>query len=185
MRRGLLLIVLLLFIYSCNPSRYITDSDSAERQRKLKSQRAWRVTGNTFLTAGSVFVSVITGVNISFIPEGRQLRHITLHNESDNAMIVNMFTDVIWKDSIYLDFTEIQLPPGEKCRLLMPKNALYNVYFRKSSQPEGTDEWMEINTSFSRRVRLRPGMTIMPDELFKEEEEDEFPFELFENLQIN
>lgn len=158
MKRIFTLLIIILITISCASSRYIYDEASIARQKKLKGNRAGNVVGDAFLTTGSIVLAAFTGVYINYIPEGRNFKKITLQNASDDTIQVNMVTDMLWNDSIYCDFMDIRIPPNEKCRLLVPEGALYNVYFREIMDTED-DEMVEINPGSRRKLILYPGMT--------------------------
>jgi hypothetical protein len=70
-----------------------------------------------------------------------------------------MLTDFFWDEDNYCDFMDIRIPPKEKCKLLLPVDANYNVYF--SATPEkDDDEHIEINTNDFKRISLYPGLTL-------------------------
>jgi heme/copper-type cytochrome/quinol oxidase subunit 2 len=158
MKRFFTVLIIILIAVSCASSRYIYDEASIARQKKLKGNRAGNVIGDAFLTTGSIILAAFTGVYISYIPEGRNFKKVTLQNTSDDTLQVNMVTDVLWSDSIYCDFMDIRIPPQEKCRILVPEGAIYNVYFRNTLNAED-DEMVEMNTSARRKLVLYPGMT--------------------------
>lgn len=163
MKRIFTFLIIILITVSCASTRFIYDEASIARQEKLKGNRAGNVIGDAFLTTGSILFSVFTGVYISYIPEGRNFKKVTLQNVSEDTLQVNMVTDVLWKDSIYCDFMDIRIPPHEKCRILVPEGAIYNVYF-KNILDAVDDEMVEMNPGSRRRLVLYPGMTIPADE---------------------
>lgn len=151
--------VLIIVAVSCTTGRYIHDEASLNRHKQLKAMRAGNVIGNALLTTGSIILSALIGSDEVAMPESdKQLRKITLSNTSSDTLTVNMLTDFQINDSVFCDFMDIRIPPGENCRLLMPFRAVYNLYFSNTPDPED-DEMIEINTGSKRRIVLYPGMT--------------------------
>jgi hypothetical protein len=73
-----------------------------------------------------------------------------------------MLTDIYWDKDDYCDFMDIRIPPKQSCRILVPVNAVYNVYFSETPQNDD-DEMIEIKTSEKSRINLLPGMTLISD----------------------
>jgi hypothetical protein len=57
----------------------------------------------------------------------------------------------------------IRIPPKQSCRMLVPVNASYNIYFSNTPQTDD-DELLEINTTEKKRISLQPGMTLISDQ---------------------
>lgn len=171
MRRIVGLLILLVLIFSCTTSRYIHDESSAARHNILKSSRSKNVVVNSVLTTGSIILSAILGGGIIFTPGDSNFKKITLENTGTDTLYVNMLTDYVIQDSTYCDYMDVRIPPQEKCRLLFPVSALYNVYFTKTPGQDN-DEMIEIDTFRKKRLILYPGMTILNDSI---PEPDEIP----------
>ncbi len=159
MKKVFWFITLLIVFLSCTTGRYIHDEASVKRHKQLKGMRAGNIIGDALLATGSIVFSALIGSDVAVMPESaNQLRKITLHNSSSDTLTVNMLTDYQINESVYCDFMDIRVPPGENCRLLMPFNAVYNLYFSNTPEPED-DEMIEIDTGSKRRIELYPGMT--------------------------
>jgi len=153
-----LLIITLLILNSCNSYRYIYDPDSKQRQHKLQNTRAGNACGDIFLFMGSVFVEAVSGIYVGYVPERQEFKRIKLVNPTLDTMYVNMVTDLIWDKENYCDFWDIRIPPNDRCRLLLPVDANYNIYFGTSDNPE-EDGLLEINTTEKRKITLFPTVT--------------------------
>jgi hypothetical protein len=70
-----------------------------------------------------------------------------------------MLTDIYWDKNNYCDFMDIRIPPKEKCRILVPVNADYNVYFSQTPQDDD-DEMIKINTKELNQLIIKPGITL-------------------------
>jgi hypothetical protein len=57
---------------------------------------------------------------------------------------------------------DIRIPPETNCRILVPLGADYNVYFSNTIQNDD-DELIQINTGELKKLKLKPGMTIVID----------------------
>jgi hypothetical protein len=161
-KRAVLFTLLTGLFLSCTTTRHIYDEASLIRHQKLKRHRAGNAVTDALITTGSIVFAAITGESSVYTPEGNQFRKVTMHNTSTDTLLVNMLTDYIIQDTIYCDFMDIRIPPMEKCRLLLPKGILYNVYFSNTPVPED-DEMIEVDTGRKRRVILYPGMTVPGD----------------------
>ncbi len=154
------LLALGILLNSCITYQYIRDPQTLKLQKEIRGTRTGNVLGDSFLTLGSGVVAALTGVYVGYTPGARNLRHLSLLNQSADTLQVNMLTDQVWKDSTYCDFRNIRIPPGEKCRLLVPVNSVYNLYFSNTPDSEEDDEFLEINTSLNSKIILTPGMTL-------------------------
>jgi hypothetical protein len=155
-------IALLIIAFSCTTPKYIRDEASLAQHKKLLKQRQGNVAMNAVITTGSVILSAITGDSYIYTPTGRELKKITFQNSSPDTLYVNMLTDFITRENLYCDIMDIRIPPEEKCRLLLPRGILYNVYFSNTPEPED-DEMIEVDTYRKRKVILYPGMTVPKD----------------------
>ncbi len=157
-------LAVLILLSACSTPRYIQDPKSAELQQQIKNKRTGHIFGDVFLTAGSVVLAFITGVYVGYAPGGQSLKKIALQNVSEDSLQVNMLTDMIWKDSIYADMMNIRIPPGKTCRLLIPSDAVYNLYFSNTFDSEEDDEFIRFDPSSSRKkVTLYPGLTLLKE----------------------
>lgn len=156
----------LLLFSSCITYRFIRDEKSLKMERQLHGERAGRVVGDSFLVAILGFLSAITNMDLvdGFLPD-QKLSHLTLSNVSSDTLQVNMLAGQALKDSQYCDFRDIRIPPGSKCRLLVPVNCNYNLYFSNTINSEEDDEFMEINTVINLKLKLFPGMTFQKDSI--------------------
>ncbi len=149
----------ILFI-SCSSQKYFFDPESRERQKDLKKNRSGNVFGDIGLMMASAFVSATLEVETDFVPQGQEFKKIKLINPTKDTIYVNMLTDVYWDQDNFCDFMDIRIPPFEKCSMLVPVNADYNVYFSNTPEEED-DEVLEINTDDFRKLSLYPGLTII------------------------
>jgi len=152
---ALIATILISIVLSCKTSGYITDRESIQRQKKMRSYR----TGVNFADAGLLFVSTIgaafTGVNVYAEPTSRSFKMFRLVSASNDTLFVNMVTDWLWKDSAYCDIREIIMPPLQKAKVIVPLGATYNIYFRNDfNAPD--DEKVEVNTVKVRKATLIP-----------------------------
>lgn len=135
-------------------------------EKGLQGERAGSVVGNSFLMAFFGFLSIITNTDLVnvFLPE-QKLRHLTLANTGSDTLQVNMLAGQARRDSQYCDFKDIRIPPGEKCRLLVPVNCNYNLYFSNTMNTEEDDELLEINTNSNPKIKLYSGMINKSDSI--------------------
>lgn len=154
-RNFILVIISISILWSCSVSGYITDPESIQRQKKMHSQRTGVNIGEGFLIVASSILAVFTGVVIYSQPQSRAYRKMRLISESKDTLFVNMITDFQWKDSTYFDIRDIVIPPLKSAQVIVPAGVAYNVFFRNDfNAPD--DEKMEINTSGTGKVRLKP-----------------------------
>jgi hypothetical protein len=127
--------------------------------------RANRTNGNigdVLLNVANIFISATLNSGYEVISSERSFKRISVLNESTDTLIVNMVTDIVWKETGYCDIMGIKLPPGTRQKLLVPYPAAYNVYFKT---PFSEEEKIEIRTDSQLRiVRLKPGITPIPNE---------------------
>jgi hypothetical protein len=154
----------LMLLSSCITAKYIQDEDSLLRQQQIHRHRIGNVVGSSFLTAGSAFLAAFTGIYLEYLP-ATNLKKIALSNTSPDTLQVNMLTDKFWKDSVFCDFRDIRIPPGETCRLLVPVGSVYNLYFSNTPQSGEDDELIQFDTFINRKVSLYPGLTSEKDSL--------------------
>lgn len=149
--------VLLFIVCSCTGTRYLSDSTSIGRQHDMKKHRTGVNVGDVVLSFVNLIISEALDSEYEMSQSERAFKRITVINESPDTLLVNMVTDIVWKESGYCDIMGIVLPPGKKQRLLAPYPAAYNVYFRTYYSEE---EKIEFRTdSKHRRITLRANMT--------------------------
>jgi hypothetical protein len=112
--------------------------------------------GNIGIAVGSMVLSSTLDIEMDVLSE-REFKKLKLLNKSKDTMYVNMLTDVYWDEQNFCDFYDIRIPPHKKCKLLVPVDANYNLYFSNTSI-DTDDELLEINTSNFSRIALYPGM---------------------------
>lgn len=155
-------ILALILVSSCTSTRYLSDETSIERQKDMKRNRTGGNVGDIFLNLASFVLSATLNTGYEVYSSERAFKRISVVNESADTLLVNMVTDIVWKESGYCDIMGIVLPPGAKQKLLAPYPAAYNVYFRT---PYSDEEKIEIRTDGKRRtIKLREGMTTMESE---------------------
>lgn len=150
--------IILIFSHSCISYREIYDGPSRERQQQIQGSRSVNVLTDGVITIGSVIVVAITGIYVGYVPEVQDFRRLVLENPMPDTMFVNMVTDFSRNKKDFCDFMDIRIPPLGKCRLLVPLRVNYNIYFGITDNPEN-DEQVGINTSNTRKLTLKPGMT--------------------------
>jgi len=152
-----LFVLALVFLQACAAPQFFHDPSSMERQKELRSSR----TSNVFVDIGSVISTSIIGValetGIVFPMTGQHFKKINLVNTTSDTMYINMLTDVFWDENNYCDFMDIRIPPKHNCKVMVPIDANYNLYFSTTPQSED-DELLEINTSATKRVKLPTGL---------------------------
>lgn len=155
-------LIIALFLGSCNTSKYIYDNSSFERQKELRKSRSGNVFADIGLSIASVFLLAAVDVDLGLYPDGHEFKSLNLINPTADTMYVNMLTDIYWDENDYCDFMDIRIPPNKECKVLIPVDANYNLYF--SNTPENNDdEMLEIFTSDIKKISLQPGLTILKD----------------------
>lgn len=161
-RIAILLSAGLLLTISCTSTKYIYDPVSKERQKDLTKHRSGHVFSDIGMSIASVFSMVALDFDVELIPQGQDFKKLKIQNSSKDTLYINMLTDVYWDEQNYCDFMDIRIPPKEKCRLLVPVDANYNLYFSATSEQDD-DEFFEINTNDFRKISLYPGISF-PEE---------------------
>lgn len=154
----------LLIIQSCTTGRYFYDQESQSRQTELKKHRSGNIFADIGLTMASLFVLAAVDIDPGLYPQGREFKKLKLINPSEDTIYVNMLTDVYWDEENFCDFFDIRIPPGGKCRVLVPVDANYNLYFSHTPESED-DELLNINTGDFKRISLYKGLTIINDSI--------------------
>jgi hypothetical protein len=154
----LLVLAAILCCGGCTNTRYLTDSKSIDRQHDMRSHRTGVNVGDAFLNVLNLVIAGTLNSGFEVTQSDRSFKRIRITNESADSLLVNMVTDIVWKEDGYCDIMGIQLPPKASQSLLVPYPAAYNVYFRT---PVSEEEKLEIRTdSKYRNIRLKPGMTL-------------------------
>jgi len=162
MKNRLTFISIFLLLFSCSSPKYFHNQSSFERQKELKKDRSINVWSDVGMSVASVFSSAAFDVELNYYPSDQEFKKINLINPTIDTMYINMLTDLYWDKEDYCDFMDIRLPPKTNCKVLVPVNANYNLYF--SNTPESTDdEMMEIFTSDIKKISLNPGITVVND----------------------
>ncbi|HKI88467.1 MAG TPA: hypothetical protein VKA38_05520 [Draconibacterium sp.] len=151
-------IAIAILFFSCSSQKYFHDTVSRDRQMELKKHRSGNVFADIGLTIASMFVMTAANVNLGLYPEGQDFKKLKLINPTSDTLFVNMLTDVFWDKENYCDFMDIRIPPNEKCKILVPVDANYNLYFSNTFKSED-DEMLEINTNEIKKISLYPGLT--------------------------
>lgn len=154
--------ILISLLQSCATPQYFFDESSKKRQKELRQSRSGNVVGDIFVGIGSVFVGAMLETEIDIYPTDQEFKKLNLINPTTDTMYVNMLTDVYWDEENYCDFMDIRIPPKLNCKVMVPVNANYNLYF--SNTPESDDdEMLEIFTTEIKRISLTPGITAVQD----------------------
>lgn len=143
---------------SCSAPKYIHDSSSYNRQKELINTRSANVFGEILIGSLTVVSSVYFGDEVEFQPIIQNFKKLNLKNVTNDTIYVNMLTDIFWDENDYCDFMDIRIPPNSNCRILVPLDAEYNVYFSKTPESDD-DEMLKINTKEHSKLTLTPGIT--------------------------
>lgn len=167
MKRNLPVFVLslLLLAYSCATPQYIFNAESLHRQKELRKSRS----GHVFADIGLSFLSLVSlaalDTDLDLFPSGKEFKTLKLINPTADTIYINMLTDLVWDKTDYCDFMDIRIPPKKKCKVLVPLDAVYNLYYSNTPESED-DELLEIFTSNIKKVEFNPGLPNIPDSLF-------------------
>jgi len=157
-----------LVLTGCTTPKYIYDTPSYERQKELMETRTSNVFSDIFLGISSTGVSMAFNSEILLFPVEQQFKKIKLLNPTPDTMYVNMLSDVYWDENDYCDFMDIRIPPQKTCKVMVPLDATYNLYFSNTVESDD-DEMLEIQTNNIKNIVLKPGIT------FVEEDGNELP----------
>lgn len=150
------------FCISCGSTRYFFDAGSAERQKELRKIRSSNIFSTFFEGTVSVVYGIVVDAGYYWYPPEQQFQKLKLENTSTDTLYVNMLTDVFWDEENYCDFMDIRIPPSSRCKVMVPVNSNYNLYF--SNTPESDDdEMLEIFTGDVKKLSLYPGITLVND----------------------
>jgi hypothetical protein len=149
-------------VSACTTQKHIHDFPSSIRQKELKAKRSGHFFGDVLIASVSIVSSTIIGSEVEWQPTDQQFKKLNLVNPTSDTVYVNMLTDIYWDENDYCDFMDIRIPPKANCKILVPVNADYNVYFSNTIQNDD-DELIQINTNELKKLNLKPGMTIVLD----------------------
>lgn len=157
--KNIITILLAINLFSgCVTSKHIKNEESIALQEEIRRTRTGLNAAEAGLFVGSVVLSATIGIDAAPETSSKNFRKLKVLNESTtDTLIVNMVTDVIWKDDRYCDIRDIVIPPMQTVKLIAPIDASYNVYFRPVGSD--TDEKIEINSSGRKIIKLKSGMT--------------------------
>lgn len=158
----ILFILLIQLMYSCSSPQYFHDKSSYNRQKELQNSRSANITSDIALGILSVFSEAALDIQVNWYPSEQKFKRINLINPTSDTMYVNMLTDVFWDEFNYCDFMDIRIPPNLECKVLVPINATYNLYYSNTPQ-SNDDELLEIFTSELSKISLAPGITARND----------------------
>jgi len=152
-----LVLAAIAFCGGCTSTKYLTDSQSIERQKDMRKNRTGVNIGDALINVAATVISGALDAPYEVSQSKRAFKRITIENASADTMFVNMVTDVEWKASGYCDIMGIVLPPKASQKLLTPFPAAYNVYFRTPFTEEEKIEFQ--NDQKIRRLVLHEKMT--------------------------
>src|SRR5680860_688188 len=147
----IILITSILILNSCSAPKHFYDKSSFERQKELKKDRSGNVLSGIALGIVSVFSSAVLDFDVGWYPSDQEFKKMKLINPTSDTIYVNMLTDVYWDEENYCDFMDIRIPPNSNCKVLVPVNANYNLYFSNTAENDD-DEMLEIFTSDLKKV---------------------------------
>lgn len=151
-------IFILIFLFcSCSSPKYFHDESSFKRQKELQSSRSANVASEIAMGVLSIFSATALDTDLEWYPSEQEFKKLNLINPTSDTMYINMLTDVFWDKNNYCDFMDIRIPPKMECKVLVPVQAKYNLYF--STTPESDDDEMfQIFTSDLNKIALKPGI---------------------------
>ena len=163
MQRILILFsALLILLQGCSSASYIHDMESRQRQEELHKQRSGNIAADIGIALASVILSAAVEADVH-IPNEQEFKKLKIDNTTTDTLYINMLTDVYWDEENYCDFMDIRIPPAEAVKVLVPVDAMYNLYF--SNTPENDDdEYIEIYTSGIKKISPCPGTNLEPDD---------------------
>lgn len=153
-----ILTLLVFTFYACSTSKQLHDQESMKRQKEIKNTRSSNVFSDILGAVFSIFTSNVLDTEMDWEPTEKQFKKINFINPSDDTLFVNMLTDVLWDNEDYCDFLDIRIPPRANCKLMLPINTNYNLYFSNTPEPDD-DEMLEISTNDFNKISLYPGLT--------------------------
>lgn len=162
MKNQYLTLFLVLFLSGCSTSKLITDQESHQLQKEMRRSRTGVNIADAGIYLGSAVLSAATGIEIQPESGAKNFRKIRIENTFHDTLIVNMVTDILWKEDQYCDIRDILIPPLQTIKVIAPIDASYNIYFR--TNPDSEDQVININTSERRRIKLKPEITPLPEQ---------------------
>jgi len=158
-------LILMLFISACSSSKFFYDETSYKRQKELQNSRSANVFSDISLGIFSVATAAAFDTEIDWYPSEQKFKKLKLINPTSDTIYVNMLTDVFWNEFDYCDFMDIRIPPKMECKVLVPIDANYNLYFSNTYQADD-DELLEIFTTDLSKISLHPGVTAVNDSIY-------------------
>lgn len=155
-------IILILILQGCASPKHIYHKTSYERQKELKNNRGANVFVEILSGVGSVFVGAMLDTEVGYVPSDQEFKKLKLINPTNDTLYINMLTDLVWDNEDYCDFMDIRIPPNQKCKVMVPMHAAYNLYFSNTPQSDD-DEMIEIFTTDVKKFSLYPGLTLEAD----------------------
>lgn len=144
---------LLILLQTCSTPQFIHDSDSYKRQKELRSSRAGNMVGEILVGITSVCLAAALDSDIEYYPDEQEFKKLNLKNMTRDTMYVNMLTDAIWDSTDYCDFMDIRIPPHLNCKVMVPVETLYNLYYSTTPRQDD-DKMMQIYTSDCKKIKL-------------------------------
>jgi hypothetical protein len=157
-----LILLILVFLQSCATPQFFYDKSSYERQQELRNCRSENVFCDIMTGIGAVCFGAMLDADIELYPSEQHFKKLKLVNPTNDTMYVNMLTDVVWDTEDYCDFMDIRIPPKLNCKVMVPMDANYNLYFSNTPQSED-DEKIEVFTSDVKKIALYPGLSAITD----------------------
>lgn len=159
----LILGVFVILSASCSTPGYFHDPLSKERQQELRNARSGNVFSDIFIGVSTAMLSATLDTDIEFEANDRSFKKLKLENTSNDTMYVNMLSDLYWDENDFCDFMDIRIPPKRTCKVMVPMDATYNLYY--STTPEGDDdELLEIFTNDFKKLQLKQGINKLKTE---------------------
>ncbi len=156
------LLIILLIFQACTSPKYFYDESSYKRQKELRDSHSSNIFEDIMTGFGCILAGAVLETEIEFAPTDQQFKKLKLTNITGDTMYVNMLTDVYWDANNYCDFMDIRIPPHEKCKVMVPIDASYNLYFSTTARNDD-DEMLEIFTTDIKKISLYPGITTIKD----------------------
>ena len=94
-----LVLAVLVCCGGCTNTRYLTDSTSIDRQHDMRSNRVGKNIGEGFLNMSFLILAAVLNTEFALVESEREFKRITLKNESQDSLIINMVTDIVWKET--------------------------------------------------------------------------------------
>jgi hypothetical protein len=152
----ILLPVLMMLLPACSSHNYIYNRESSVRQKEMQQMRSESVLGEFMNVSLVVLSAALETGDMIYEPGEQQFKKLSLVNPTNDTVYVNMLADVLWDSTSYCDFMDIRIPPKENCKLLVPVDTEYNLYFSHTIRNDD-DEWLQIDTDKTRKINLVPG----------------------------